>query len=211
VEAIPVRRAGPIVVLLMLGGFRPVVAADNPNVPYRGRISELVCQGSTIAMGLKGPHRDDLIVVDDVNDLGKIPSDQRRLVSALVDIWKPLGLVSFGSASYDSELKHVPNVTLRIFIFRDRASCEAWRKQKYEPDGWEQYYSKIADPNYIGYQSREMNKRIAFVNNVWMTCGTIFDCNEPAAIIEHYTGLLHRKTKNNQHADQPSQEPDEDG
>ncbi len=188
------RRVCHIIPLLMLGSLASARTADDPNsVPYRGRLSELVCKGPAITAGLKGPHRDDLLVLDDVNDLSGIPRELRQLVSVALDIYKPVGVVSLASVSYDNEAKRVFDVTLRIFVFRDRPSCEAWRKQKYEHEGWEKYYSKVDDPNYAGYHSKEMNKRIAFVNNVWMTCGTISDCNEPAGIVEHYAALLHRK------------------
>jgi hypothetical protein len=189
------QRACHIVALLMLGGIASGKGAHDPNALYRGRVSELVCQGPAIAPGLKGPHRDDLIIIDDVNDLSGIPEELRWLGSMLQDMYKPMGIVSVGLLSYDNEANRVPDVTLRIFVFKDRPSCEAWRKQKYESEGWEEYYDKVQDPNYAGYHSKQMNKRIAFVNNVWMTCGTISDCNEPVTIVEHYVGLLRRKMK----------------
>ncbi len=188
------RGVSHIVVLLVLGGIASGESAHDPNASYRGRTSELVCKGPAIAPGLKGPHKDDLIVIEDVNDLSALPRQVRWLASMLRDT-KPVGVVSLALLSYDNEANRVPDVTLRVFIFRDRSSCEAWRRKKYEPEGWEQYYDKVHDPNYIGYHSKQMNKRIAFVNNVWMTCGTTFDCNEPVTIVEHYAGRLRRKMK----------------
>ena len=189
------RQVCHITVLLMLGGIASGEAAHDPNALFRGRISELVCDGPAVAAGLRGPHKDDLIIVDDVNDLSTIPREVRWLASVLLEMYKPVGVVSLGSLSYDHEAKRGPDVTLRVFVFRDGLSCETWRKKKYEPEGWQEYYDKIIERDYIGYHSKQMNKRIAFVNNVWMTCGTIFDCNEPVTIVEHYAGLLRRKLK----------------
>lgn len=128
-------KACHILALFMLGGIASGEATHDPNALFRGRVSELVCKGSAIVAGLNGPHKDDLIVVDDVNDLSQMPRALRQLLSSVVEMHKSVGVVSLGSMSYDNEAKDVWDVTFRLYVFRDRPSCEAWRKQKYEPQG----------------------------------------------------------------------------
>ena len=86
-------------------------------------------------------------------------------------------------------------MTLRILIFKDASLCEKWCREKYQAEGWEEHYDKVDHPNYTGYHAKAMNKRIAHMDNVLLTCGTITDCNEPVLITDHYINSIRKAIK----------------
>ena len=143
----------------------PAAACADESPGFHGKLSALESFRDVLGDGWHGPSG---IVVDDVNNLDALDEPTRKTAEALVGQFAPMGIVAFADFSYTR--KDFPRiVTVRLFVFKDLPTAEAWWKTKYEHDGWEQYYEKVADVGDAAVVSTETTKIAARQGNVWLT------------------------------------------
>lgn len=174
-------------VLIVIG----LLTCVSSGVAYEGAISELVADGSEIGLNIEGPKESDFLLVDDITQTDQNSNGQiNQLAQSLAAKISPYGVVSFATLTYPIKNNPVHIITLRIFIFSSTEKAGDWCQKKYQGENWEKYYDAVQDVSYTGYHSKQMNKRIACFDNVWITSGTILEGNEPIKILEYYVSQM---------------------
>jgi hypothetical protein len=170
-----------VIVCLAYAGL-PAAACADESAGFHGKLSALESFRDVLGDGWHGPSG---IVVDDVNNLDALDEPTRKTAEALVGQFAPMGIVAFADFSYTR--KDFPRiVTVRLFVFKDLPTAEAWWKTKYEHDGWEQYYEKVADVGDAAVVSTETTKIAARQGNVWLTSHQLHKGDEFKRALKHY-------------------------
>ncbi len=163
-----------LLVPLTASGF----AREDKSREFHGKLSLLPSCERVLGEGWHGPAG---LVVDNVND----PAVLNERTAEIAEHFKTLGIMSFADFSYTQ--RDLPRViTVRIFVFEDTQSAQAWWHRKYEYPGSEQFYEKTTGLGDRSVRSKELRKEMVLEGNVWMTSHQLHEGGQYHEALVHY-------------------------
>jgi hypothetical protein len=131
------------------------------------------------------------LVVDDFQDLSKMPAVSRKIAEELKPQFKAIGVS--GAADYSLVRRKAPldTITVKVFVFTDVQKCKDWWKKKYESQEQQKNYKVVKDNRFeavldtVNIEYPSTNKRILKSGNVVITAHHLQKGDEHLKAFEH--------------------------
>jgi hypothetical protein len=178
-----------LVIVSLVFGTACLCRADDTKlgISYAGKVSALSRPASVLGEDWTGPTG---LVVDDFRDLSKFPGDVKSLVEGLKKLFSPIGVVAVADFTYRKKSNPFHQITLRVFLFDQEASCRKWWANKYRYDGWEKHYTVVGGVPYDAVDSTQITKRALVFGNIWMTCGALKNTEDHLRVLDLYISKI---------------------
>ncbi len=150
-------------------------SSNNGNtVSFTGKVSKLKIPSSQFEGNWNGPVG---LVLDDISN-PTVPKEMetellKKTLETIKTTMTPMGVTQTADFTYRKADDVFKSVTVRVFVFKDKESCEAFWKEKYESEQIKDKYQEAEQAGYPAIDSKEMSKRIARIGNVLITVGQL--------------------------------------
>jgi hypothetical protein len=111
------------------------------------------------------------LVIDDLRDTSKLWGQSKDMDEALQVLLAKMPDGAIGYAEYKYRKgQSTRYITLRVWVFEKPESARSWWRARYEMQGWERFYGKVAGLGEAAVDSKELKKRIVLIGNVVFAC-----------------------------------------
>ncbi|MCX7554361.1 hypothetical protein OS175_10755 [Marinicella sp. S1101] len=131
------------------------------------------------------------VVIEDMNNP---PAFFAQSMATTINQFKSIGVTSMANLAYRKKTNVMHQVELKFFVFESSAAATAWKKEKYGYEDWQQHYEFSEHDDLAIFDSTQINKRIVFYRNYWLTVASPSDVTDHQLFVEKVIAIIKEKT-----------------
>ncbi|WP_223788332.1 hypothetical protein [Marinicella meishanensis] len=120
-----------------------------------------------------------------IEDLHNPPAFFAQSMGQTIEQYRTIGVTSMANLAYRQASNLTVQVELKYFEFESAAAALAWQQKKYMYTGWKQHYTRLENDGVVIYDSTEINKRIVFLEQHWVTASVNADSKDHMMFMNH--------------------------
>lgn len=128
-----------------------------------------------------------------IEDLNNPPAFFLQSMAETITQFKAVGVESMANLAYRKKTNGMHQVELKHFVFESEAAAKAWQRKKYGYENWQAHYElKVADGITV-IDSTQINKRIVFYQNHWLTVASPSDATDHQLFVDKVIANIKEK------------------
>jgi hypothetical protein len=143
---------------------------------FKANLSEIKIPAALIGKDLDGPDENGFLM-DNIDKPGQVRKNMKSIVPKIQSEFKPLGVTALGDFIYRSKKNKNASATIKIYVFKDQASCSAFWQNKYATHIHNPKNSDYRNRKSIEYEEKIQTgiskKKALFFSNIFILCESV--------------------------------------